>query len=499
MEPFVDRPQGLRESAVRGVLWIGASQAARNVIQVALVAMLSRLLTADEFGLFGMAAVFVDLFVLVSSFGIGTAMIGRRQLNHGESSSLFWWSLVLGAGFALGTLIVAPSIATLYGDQRLGPVIRLLALAFLFAPLGTVSMSVLEARLNFRRAGAVETVAVSLAGLGSLVLAWLGWGVLSLVWLTVGTLGFRGVLGCMAARWLPGLHFRRSDVMESARYGLNVTIQHGFYYVTRSIDAYMIGRFVGSVALGYYRLALFLAVHPILHIAAVVWRVMFPILASMRQAPEQFRLTYVRVVSCVALVTFASLTLFFVNASEVVRLMLGPQWEPVVPLARVLCFLGLFQSTLATTEMVFLAQGRTEVLVWLNACLLPLTAGALWIGVTWGGVNGVALALVVVTAMTWPAIHRVTGRQLGLSMSEFIYALAWPVAGAVGVGVGSLVGRVAVGGGESVEGLRLIVGLLGGSAGGVTVLVAGRARVLEDLLEGCQELLMGGAGKASNL
>lgn len=477
MEP----PTGLQRTAVSGVLWVGVSQLLRIPVQVGITAILARILLPEDFGLFSMILVIVDLLSVVVGLGIGSAIVSRDELTEDQLATLFWLQLGLGLGLAALTVLLAPAAVLVYEEPRLGPLTRWLAVAFVLGPPGTVPMGLLERRLAFGRVALIETGAVLAAGAFSVGMALRGWGAASLVFLWLGTVGCQSAFALIAVGWTPRLRFRTRDLGSVVGFGLNLTGNRILYYVGRHLDSVLVGRYLGATTLGYYGLGYRMTLHPVLSmLGGVVGRVVFPVLSSMHLHKGRIQDAYLRILRCATAVSFPALAMLFVSASDVVAIFFGEQWASMIPLVRIFCVAGVVRTAAATLEPLFLAMRRADLLLRLSAVALPVIAVSLSVGLRWGA-PGVAVGSLVSSLILGTVMFGFASRMLALTMGELASALGWPLACLVAAGAGAAASHYVIGPGEGHTLYRLVLDWLGGGAAALALLWVGRAPVLMDL------------------
>ena len=86
----------LDRALLRGIAWTGALRWATQVLNWSITIVLARLLTPADYGLYGFTALYVGLVQLVNEFGLGAAIIRRRDLTDQQISALGGMSLALG-------------------------------------------------------------------------------------------------------------------------------------------------------------------------------------------------------------------------------------------------------------------------------------------------------------------------------------------------------------------------------------------------------------------
>jgi O-antigen/teichoic acid export membrane protein len=145
------------------------------------------------------------------------------------------------------------------------------------------------------------------------------------------------------------------------------------------------------VSLAFYNKAFRLVSLPQEAINWPLSRLATPILAQTRDRPAEFVRAFRHFnLTCMAL-GLPGVAFLLVSADEIVAVLYGPQWTPVVPLLRALGLMGLFNSFLLAGGWVYTALGTVRrQLHWDVFNLVVLTLSFL-VGVHWGAL-GVALA-----------------------------------------------------------------------------------------------------------
>ncbi len=133
--------------------------------------------------------------------------------------------------------------------------------------------------LQFKRLAGVE-VAAAIGGCVVAVLgAFQGWGVLALVLgqlaATIIRSGLLAVMGWVS--WRPTLHFKREDLGGFISFGLYQMGERSINYFAWNLDKLLIGRILGSSALGFYNVAYQLMMRPLMVLNPILTRVAFPV------------------------------------------------------------------------------------------------------------------------------------------------------------------------------------------------------------------------------
>ena len=79
-QPHAER-RALDRSLLRGVAWTATAKWASQGLSWVSWVIVARLLTPEDYGLLGMAAIYFGLITLLSEFGLGTAVLAVRELS----------------------------------------------------------------------------------------------------------------------------------------------------------------------------------------------------------------------------------------------------------------------------------------------------------------------------------------------------------------------------------------------------------------------------------
>ena len=113
----------------------------------------------------------------------------------------------MGLIIACVIALLAPFIAAFYDQPILQGITYFIAASFMINALGTVQKRLLERELNFKKLFVVNTLAVILAGIVGITMAFCGWGVWSLVAKLFLETVFRTLFLWGISPWRPALIF----------------------------------------------------------------------------------------------------------------------------------------------------------------------------------------------------------------------------------------------------------------------------------------------------
>lgn len=409
---------GLRHRTISGVAWSSIARAGQQGVQFVVSIILARLLVPDDFGIVGMILVFSGFARLFAEFGFSAALIQRPRIRRAHTVSVFWVNLVVGGALTGLFYLAAPALARFYSTPALEPVAKAMSLSFAISSVGIVPMALLQREMRFKWLARLEILAAATSGLLAVAMAFCGFGVWSLVANLLAGRVVSVVLAFHATGWRPGFAYSSKAVGELLHFSAHLFGYRFINYWARNADNLLIGRLIGSTALGYYTRAYSLMLLPITQVISVLTRVMFPALSAIQDDKERVKRIYLRAMHVITLITFPMMIGLFAVAEPFILTLLGRQWEPVIPILRILCFVGVIQSLANPTGWIYQSQGNTRWMFWWGVGGSGALILGIWIGAMLGSVESVAWSYLVTNIVTLYPCLAIPGSLIGMKVKE---------------------------------------------------------------------------------
>ena len=407
----------MKHLILRGLGWLALSQGSIQILRVVFGVILARLIAPEEFGIMGMVATFSGILTLFQLQGFATALIQKRNITETHKSSVFWLTVAVGIMLTSLMIVAAPWIGTFYQNDRLVPVARAMSVVFVLSSLTTVHIALLTKKMDFKTISIVDIVGTTIGGLVAIVLAFQGSGVQSLVWQWIITEITRVVILWIFSDWRPLLLFRFHSLYDILGFGANLQISSIFKYVNHNIDNILIGKFLGSSSLGYYDRAFQLMRLPANHTTTLIGRVFFPAFAKFQDDHEKIRIIFLHATKVIAFIAFPLAVGSIITAPEFITLLYGPQWTATVFPFQVLALVGAMQA-LGFFGAIYLSQGRTDILLYIQIFAVFLIVPAIVIGVHWN-IDGVAIAYAIAIVLCAIPNQYIGLRLIGLRLRDY--------------------------------------------------------------------------------
>ncbi|GGZ05915.1 lipopolysaccharide biosynthesis protein [Novosphingobium colocasiae] len=350
------------------LLWSTLASLGTQVLGFGTFAILARLLGAQTFGLVALAALVIDLLLVISTAGINEAVIQRRHLDEVDADTAFWGNLAMGTAFCIATIAGAPLIATAFHQPALSQVIMALAAIFAITPLGAIHTARLTRDLRFRAVASRNLIAALAGAIAGIPLAFLGFGVWALVAQRIASTAALVLASWWSYPWLPRLRWHRQSLIEMVRFGAYLGASRTLNQLNIRAAEMISGALVGPVAVAFIRAGsrVVEVVNQVTYMP--VQQIAMPILTRVNHDPAALREAYLKLSRLSAFLMFPAFFGCLAIAPLIVQLVFGPGWEPVADALRIFTLAVVASQINNLIVAVIAALGESRaVLSWTGA------------------------------------------------------------------------------------------------------------------------------------
>lgn len=438
---------GVGERAIKGGVWMGATNVLDRALKILLLVVLAPLLGPEAIGLVGIALLSITALRRFADVGVRKALVQRAEDDVDPFLNTAF-TLLLVRGVVLFALLFAgaPLIAALFGEPEATRLIRGIAFAPLLLGLRNPGMVYFKKDLDFHR-----QFAYRVTGTFSYALVALGYALLTTsVWaLVVGYVAdavVRTGMTYLLHPYRPRPRLDLGQARELVGYGKWITGSSITRFLYSQGDDVVVGWLLTATALGYYQLAYKLATAPAREIADVLANVLFPAYSKLQSDAAALRRAFFETLRLTAFLAVPMAVGIFVVAPSFVRAFLGPAWTPVVTPMRLLVVYGLLQTVASSFAPVWRAVGRPDVPTKLDTARV-VVLGVLIVPVTtrWGVEGVAALIAGVLGLLVLPAYVYLMSRTLSASPWRLLRELRYPALAGGAMGALLLATRRALG------------------------------------------------------
>jgi PST family polysaccharide transporter len=383
--------------------------------------VVARLLRPGDYGLVGMAGVYLGLAALVSQIGVADAVITLRYLTRRRLAELNTVALFVGIALLIVSCGLAFPIARFFAAPPLRSIIIAVSNTYVINALQVVPRALLQKELRFKLLAFMDTVRAGATTLATVLFAWFGFGYWSLVY---GPITGSVVSTVLTLCWrrhgfaVP----RLGKLYRELRFSGHVTLSGIGWYLYSSADFLVAGRMLGEAPLGDYMIAYTISSAPIDKIGNLITGVTPAFFSALQTDKSELRRYFLRLSEAIAYLTVPASIGIALVADYLVPAMLGPKWSGVVGPLRLLGVCVAFRSLTTILPKLLTAINDTRFVMWTTALSAIVMPGAFFIGSRWG-TNGIATAWIIMFPLvTLPVYYRIF-RRVETNLREYTSAI----------------------------------------------------------------------------
>jgi PST family polysaccharide transporter len=430
--PDGSSPLPLQDLVRKGALWSAGSTLFLRFANIGIMAIVARIVAPDAFGIFALAMVVQGVVVSLAELGVSSALL-RSDLDPDRIAPTVA-TISIVTSLALGTLmaVFAEPLATALGSADAADPLRVMAISV--ALIGPFAVPSAQIQREFRQDVIFRAAAIAFIPSSAIliVVSLLGDGAMAFAWSRVAAQLVAGVIVTLAVKtkYRPG--FRRDQVRMLVAFGLPLAMANLLSQALLNVDYVFVGHSLGTQATGLYAMAFTIAGWSTAVISSVLNGIVQPAFSKVRHDGGDLRDALFRSTRTVAVVAFAICAITLSLAEPLLTTIYGPQWSSAAPALVGLSVYGAVFVVCLLLANIIISTGRTGMLFLVQVIALAALLPAMAAGVRFGGLVGVALAHIAITAgITFPLYAMLIRRTVSRAPSVIVSALAWPTVAAV--------------------------------------------------------------------
>lgn len=413
----------LKEKTAKGLFWGGISNGIQQLLTLVFGIFLARLLSRGDYGLVGELTIFTTLATVIHESGFSTWLINEKNATDEDFNAVFWFNILVCAVIYLILFVCAGPIARLYGDPELVILSRWSFVGILISSLGTAQSAYMVKHLMIKETAIANVISLSVSGVVGVVLAFKGFAYWAIVIQTLVMLVIYNIILWSLSPWRPRLHIDLRPIGKMFSFSIKMLITNICTVISQNIFTVFIGAHYDKEDVGSYNQANKWCVMGSSIIDKMVSSVSHPVLAEVRDDPKRQIRVFRKMVRFTAFVSFPALLGLAMVAPEFIIMTITDKWAPSIPILQLLCISGAFLPISSLLSKQLVANGRSDIFMWVTISLAILTLGTLFVSVPLG--IHTMLRLYVALNLAWVLVwfcfvHRCFGYKLKEFLSDIL-------------------------------------------------------------------------------
>lgn len=399
----------------KGLTWDLVGSFFRQFVSFFITIILARLLSPKEFGIVGMAIVFISITQVFIDVGFTSGIIQRRDVKGIVYSSVFYVNLSISILLSLLILIVAPYVGDFYGKPEVGKILKYLAIIPPIGAFGQIQSTILTKKMDFKSLSLINVISTFMGGTAGIMGALMDMGVYSLVLLQLFTVFTSTLLLWYLSKWRPKWEFSIHEIRSLLGFSSFVFFDQVLRQIFNKIDTIYIGKVFTPAVLGFYSRAESFKAQINTYTTSSLRKIMFPALSNLQHQEEAFKKAYQQSFNLVTGVIVLIVGPIYFLSEEIIIGLFGAKWRPSVVFFQILIFTALTSPHIGIMAQAVLAKGYSKLKfkIGLIQRLLKLTPIAF--GFWFGDVKIFCFAVVGSTLMVFFVYSYIVYKKLNIS------------------------------------------------------------------------------------
>ena len=433
---FFENGGSVQQRAIRGSVWLLFSSWVTKPIQFVQTIILVRILNPSDFGLMGIIYVITGTMNVFTSTGIQSALIQGKDVRKEALDTAWVFSIVRGIINCILLYFFAPYVASFYETPILEKIIKIFAITYIFGGVRNIGMVIFAREIDFKMIAIAEQIQGLLQMVATVVFAI----ILKNVWaLVIGYVigeGIALIVSYILHPFRPSFKFDLNIAKGLFGFGRYIFISGIIIHIINRGDDALVGKVLSLETLGFYTLAYGLATLPSNYITDIISRLTFSTFSRLQEEVATLRNGYLTTLKFVSFISIPASAGIAILAPEIVEVVYGAKWSPMVPSLRVLCIFGMIRTIVAISGSLFQGVGKPNYLAYISFAQLIIMAIIVYPLTITYNILGTSIAVVVPMVLVQGWALKKTSEIIKERLSVIFRIISLPVVGSLAMLIG---------------------------------------------------------------
>lgn len=365
------------------VFWVFIEKAGVTILQFVSLIILSRLLSPDDYGIYGIMMVFIAVSDMLVDSGFGGAIVYKNAINQRDINTFYMFNIAISIVLYIILFAISPFFESYYNIEGLSDYLRVLGVSIILFALSQVQNALLIKKLEFRKSALINVLSTILSSLIAIYMAYFGYGVWSLIAQVIFNSMFVTASLWLTSKVKVGLDVSKQSFMYFWNFGSNLLFANILQTVVNNISTSIIPKIGNITQSGYFFQATRINNIPTNIITLSIDKFSFPVLS--KEKDLACLETKARCINRAVLLFFLPLfPLLSYCSHPLIDLLLGEKWLDVSCYFSILCWSGLGLLIQVLYRNIIKSIGNTRGIMYIEIIKSCLTFVSILIGACYG-------------------------------------------------------------------------------------------------------------------
>lgn len=411
--------------SVKGGWWIFASRIIQQVMAMARLIVLARILTPDDFGLLALVLLTISILNQFSMTGFDQALVQKKIDIEDYLNSAWTFGLIRGLVLYAVLFAGAPYAAAFFKSPDVTLLIRVVGIAVIISSLNNIGIIYFQKELDFKRQFFFTNLGTFANVTVAIVLACIYRSVWALVAGQFAGMVVRCCLSYLLHSYRPKLQLKWDKIADMWKYGKHIMAISMLSFFCIEGDDIFLGKMLGTHTLGLYRYAYKISNMMATEFANLIGRVTFPAFSKLQDNVEKLRAGYVKASQVVMLVIYPISGGLIILAYDLILVVFGSEWIEMASSVQILCLLGTVKCNQGAS--VLHSMNRPDITKWIIAANFVLIASLIYPLTKAFGMPGTAASVTIPVFLLYPVQLYYVKKMIGHPIRDYVKLISLPL------------------------------------------------------------------------
>lgn len=347
---------------ISGFSWQTLLKLATAGITVLKTAIVARVLTPEDFGVFALVVIALGLVEASTQTGINITLIQSKKPISYYLDTAWVIAIVRGALIAVLMIFLSFALQPLYNQPNLITFISIAALVPFIKGFINPYLVSFRKELEFFREAVFRLTILTVETIAAVALVLWYPTVVSLILALICSAVAEVILSFVYFKEWPKFKFSKDNAKDIFAHTADLGIASVMNYLHENGDDFIVGKMTNTFTLGLYHNAYSLGHKITYELGKSLHHGLFPVIAQFSEDTDRIKRALLRSLTIFSLIVWTmSLPLFFFP-KQVVLLVLGEQWTEISASVPWLTFAGIIQSYATVGYSFLMARKKFKLM-----------------------------------------------------------------------------------------------------------------------------------------
>ncbi len=365
-----------------------------GIVEILVFSVMSRLLTAEDFGYYAAISAITLIFSSFSETGIGAALIQKKNIEKNFIDNAFTISLVFGTALTIVMIAMSGLLADTVVDKSITIPLMFMSLTLFLNCLTSVNISILYRRLEFKNAGKINLSSLIISSSLAILFAAYGFGYFAIMTRVILTSLLSCILSFLYTNIKYSLKFDFKTFKSIFSYSGWLMASVVFRNVSQQIDRLLMPNLLNVSLLGAYNRPKDFTINISNKLNGIFDTTLFPVLSGIQDNKNSLKNAFYKAFYLINLFSTLLGITFVLNSELIIRIFFGDNWLYLKPIFCVFSLVMIFNADGRLADCYLRSLGMTKEQFYFRVFETIVKFGCVILG-TKGGIFGIAVLVVV--------------------------------------------------------------------------------------------------------